>query len=33
MNASPAHLDLLLNHIPILGTLLFAPLVLLWGLG
>jgi hypothetical protein len=32
MDASPAHLHLLLNHIPILGTLLFAPLVLLWGL-
>lgn len=31
-DVSPAHLHLLLNHIPILGTLLFAPLVLLWGL-
>jgi hypothetical protein len=32
MNLSPAHLHLILNHIPILGTLLFAPLVLIWGL-
>jgi hypothetical protein len=32
MNLSPAHLHLVLNHIPVLGTLLFAPLVLLWGL-
>jgi hypothetical protein len=32
MDFSPAHLHLVLNHIPVLGTLLFAPLVLLWGL-
>jgi hypothetical protein len=32
MDLSPAHLHLVLNHIPVLGTLLFAPLVLLWGL-
>lgn len=28
----PVHLHLVLNHIPVLGTLLFAPLILLWGL-
>jgi hypothetical protein len=27
-----AHIDLILNHIPILGTMIFAPLVLGWGL-
>ncbi len=32
MNLSPAHLHLVLNHIPVLGTLIFAPLILLWGL-
>jgi hypothetical protein len=32
MDLSPVHLHLVLNHIPVLGTLLFAPLVLLWGL-
>lgn len=32
MDLSPLHLHLALNHIPVLGTLLFAPLVLLWGL-
>jgi len=32
MDLSPAHLHLILNHIPVLGTMLFAPLVLLWGL-
>jgi hypothetical protein len=32
MDLSPAHLHLVLNHVPVLGTLLFAPLVLLWGL-
>jgi len=32
MDVSAAHLHLVLNHIPVLGTLLFAPLVLLWGL-
>jgi hypothetical protein len=32
MDLSPAHLHLVLNHIPVLGTLLFAPLVLFWGL-
>jgi hypothetical protein len=29
---SPAHLHLILNHIPILGTMIFAPLILAWGL-
>jgi hypothetical protein len=29
---SPAHIHLILNHIPILGTMIFAPLVLGWGL-
>lgn len=32
MDLSAAHLHLVLNHIPVLGTMLFAPLVLLWGL-
>jgi hypothetical protein len=32
MDLSAAHLHLLLNHIPVLGTMLFAPLLLLWGL-
>jgi hypothetical protein len=32
MDLSSVHLHLVLNHIPVLGTLLFAPLVLLWGL-
>ena len=32
MDLSPAHLHLVLNHIPVLGTMLFAPLVLVWGL-
>ncbi len=32
MNLSPAHLHLVLNHIPVLGTLIFAPLILIWGL-
>jgi predicted Co/Zn/Cd cation transporter (cation efflux family) len=32
MNLNPAHLHLILNHIPILGTMIFAPLVLVWGL-
>ena len=32
MDLSAAHLHLVLNHIPVLGTLLFAPLILLWGL-
>jgi hypothetical protein len=32
MDLSPAHLHLILNHIPVLGTMFFAPLVLLWGL-
>ena len=32
MDFSPAHLHLVLNHIPVLGTMIFAPLVLLWGL-
>jgi hypothetical protein len=32
MDLSPAHLHLLLNHIPVLGTMIFAPLVLAWGL-
>jgi hypothetical protein len=32
MDLSPVHLHLMLNHIPVLGTLLFAPLVLFWGL-
>ncbi|MEO8223869.1 MAG: hypothetical protein ABI661_03620 [Gammaproteobacteria bacterium] len=32
MDLSPAHLHLILNHIPVLGTMLFAPVVLLWGL-
>ena len=32
MDLSPAHLHLMLNHIPVLGTLLFAPLVVGWGL-
>src|SRR6476659_3241135 len=32
MDVSAAHLHLVLNHIPVLGTMLFAPLVLLWGL-
>ena len=32
MDLSPVHLHLVLNHIPVLGTLLFAPLVLFWGL-
>jgi hypothetical protein len=32
MDLSPAHLHLILNHIPVLGTMLFAPLVLVWGL-
>ena len=32
MNLSPAHLHLTLNHVPILGTMVFAPLVLGWGL-
>lgn len=32
MDLTPAHLHLILNHIPVLGTMLFAPLVLLWGL-
>ena len=27
----PVHLHLVLNHVPVLGTLLFAPLILLWG--
>ena len=32
MKLSPAHIHLILNHIPILGTMIFAPLVLGWGL-
>jgi hypothetical protein len=32
MNLSPSHLHLILNHIPILGTMIFAPLILVWGL-
>jgi len=32
MRLSPAHLHLILNHIPILGTMVFAPLILAWGL-
>ena len=32
MNLNPAHIHLILNHIPILGTMIFAPLVLIWGL-
>jgi hypothetical protein len=32
VNLNPAHIHLILNHIPILGTMIFAPLVLLWGL-
>jgi hypothetical protein len=32
MDLSPAHLHLVLNHIPVLGTMLFAPLVLVWAL-
>jgi len=32
MNLNPAHLHLVLNHIPVLGTLIFAPLVLIWGM-
>jgi len=32
MNVNPAHVHLILNHIPILGTMIFAPLVLIWGL-
>ena len=32
MDLSAAHLHLVLNHIPVLGTMLFAPLVLLWGI-
>ena len=32
MDLSPAHLHLVLNHIPVLGTMLFAPFVLVWGL-
>jgi hypothetical protein len=32
MNLNAAHIHLILNHIPVLGTLIFAPLVLIWGL-
>lgn len=32
MDLSPAHLHLVLNHIPVLGTMLFAPLLVVWGL-
>ena len=32
MDLSAAHLHLVLNHIPVQGTMLFAPLILLWGL-
>lgn len=32
MDLSPAHLHLVLNHIPVLGTMIFAPLIILWGL-
>ncbi len=32
MNLNPAHIHLILNHIPILGTMIFSPLVLVWGL-
>lgn len=32
MKLSLAHIHLILNHIPILGTMIFAPLVLGWGL-
>jgi hypothetical protein len=32
MDLSAAHLHLVLNHIPVLGTMFFAPLLLLWGL-
>jgi hypothetical protein len=32
MNLSPAHLHLILNHIPVLGTTIFAPVILIWGL-
>lgn len=32
MDLNPAHIHLILNHIPILGTMIFAPLVLIWGL-
>jgi hypothetical protein len=32
MDLTATHLHLVLNHIPVLGTMLFAPLVLLWGL-
>ena len=32
MTPNPVHWHLLLNHIPILGTALFAPFVLAWGM-